>query len=161
MSTTCRQRLERYFVDHDVGFAEQTHPVAFTAQEVAAADHVSGRIVAKVVMVVADGRLTMLVVPAPDRVDLDRARDVLAAADVRLAREEEFAELFPDCEVGAMPPFGNLYDVRVHVERSLADNLNIVFQPGTHSETMAIRFSDFERLVRPVLVEVCEPDEPA
>jgi Ala-tRNA(Pro) deacylase len=157
-STTyaCRQRLEEYFIQNDVGFAEQHHPTAFTAQEVAASDHVSGRIVAKVVMVWADGRLAMLVVPAPKRVDFGKAAMALGAADLRLAHEEEFAELFPDCEPGAMPPFGNLYGVPVYTDRALAENLNLVLQAGTHTETMGIRFDDYERLVRPALADLTE-----
>ncbi|MGH2721708.1 MAG: aminoacyl-tRNA deacylase [Actinomycetota bacterium] len=153
---TCRQRLEEYFIRNDVGFAEQHHPTAFTAQEVAASDHVSGRIVAKVVMVRADGRLAMLVVPAPKRVDLGKAAAALGAADLRLAHEEEFAEVFPDCEPGAMPPFGNLYEVPVCTDRALAENLNLVFQAGTHTESMGIRFEDYERLVQPDLADLTE-----
>lgn len=156
MTYACRQRLEEYFIRNDVGFAEQHHPTAFTAQEVAASDHVSGRIVAKVVMVWAEGRLAMLVVPAPKRVDFAKAAMALGAADLRLAREEEFAELFPDCEPGAMPPFGNLYGVPVYTDRALAENLNLVLQAGTHTETMGIRFDDYERLVRPVLADLTE-----
>ena len=157
-STTyaCRQRLEEYFIRNDVGFAEQHHPKAFTAQEVAASDHVSGRIVAKVVIVWANGRLAMLVVPAPRRVDFDKAATALGASDLRLAEEDEFAGMFPDCEAGAMPPFGNLYGVPVYTDSALAENLNLVLQAGTHTETMGIRFDDYERLVRPVLVDLTQ-----
>ncbi|MGH2687462.1 MAG: aminoacyl-tRNA deacylase [Actinomycetota bacterium] len=151
---TCRQRLEEYFIQNDVGFAEQHHPTAYTAQEVAASDHISGRILAKVVMVWADGGLAMLVVPATKRVDLAKAATALGAADPRLAHEEEFTELFPDCEPGAMPPFGNLYGVPVYADRALAENLNLVLQAGTHTETMGIRFEDYERLARPVLADL-------
>jgi Ala-tRNA(Pro) deacylase len=156
VKTTCRVRLEAYFIQNNVPFAEQSHPTAFTAQEVAASDHVSGKILAKVVMVKADERLVMLVVPAHERVDLDKAAGVLGAGRVRLAEEDEFEEAFPDCEAGAMPPFGNLYGIPVFVDRELAVNLNLVFQAGTHTDTMGIRFEDFERLVRPVLADLVE-----
>jgi Ala-tRNA(Pro) deacylase len=156
VSTPCRVRLEAYLIQNNVAFAEQRHPTAFTAQEVAASDHVSGRILAKVVIVKADDQSVMLVVPATDRVDLEKAGSLLGAAEVRLAHEDEFAEFFPDCEPGAMPPFGNLYGFPVYVDRSLAQNLNIVFQAGTHTETMGIRFEDFERLVRPALADLTE-----
>jgi Ala-tRNA(Pro) deacylase len=156
VATTCRERLEAYLIQHDVPFAEQRHPSAFTAQEVAASDHVPGKILAKVVIVNADGRSAMLVVPATERVDLEKAAAVLGAAQVRLAHEEEFADLFPDCEAGAMPPFGNLYGIAVYVDRALAENLNLVFQAGSHTETMGIRFDDFERLADPELVDLTE-----
>jgi Ala-tRNA(Pro) deacylase len=154
ITSTCRERLEAFFIDHGVPFAEQHHPSAYTAQEVAACDHVSGRILAKVVMVQADGRLAMLVVPATRKVDLEKAAAVLGADEVRLAHEDEFAGAFPDCEAGAMPPLGNLYGFRVHVDRALAENLNLVFQAGTHRETIGMRFDDFERLVHPVLADL-------
>jgi Ala-tRNA(Pro) deacylase len=156
VTTTCRERLEEYLIQNDVPFAEQRHPTAFTAQEVAASDHIPGRILAKVVIVQADARPAMLVVPATERVDLEKAAAVLAANQVRLAQEEEFAPSFPDCEPGAMPPFGNLYGFTVYVDEALAENLNLVFQAGSHTETMGIRFDDFERLAHPALVDITE-----
>ncbi|MGH2655548.1 MAG: aminoacyl-tRNA deacylase [Actinomycetota bacterium] len=149
----CRERLRSYLWENGVAYEEHEHPKAFTAQEVAAAEHVPGRMLAKPVMVLADGRLVMLVVEAPDRVDLDRAQEALGAADVRLAQEPEFAAAFPDCEPGAMPPFGNLYDVPVYVDRAVTGNDQIVFQAGTHTRTMSVRYADFERLVNPTVAE--------
>jgi Ala-tRNA(Pro) deacylase len=150
---TCRERLEEYLRENGVRFQVRTHPVVYTAQEVAAVEHVPGRLVAKVVMVIADGQMTMLVLPAPYRVDVERVRQSLQAKEVRLAREEEFAHVFPDCEVGAMPPFGNLYNVPVVVDQSLTADPVIVFRAGTHRETMSIDYSDYERLVRPRVAE--------
>lgn len=150
----CKERLEEYLRENEVPFQVQHHAAAFTAQEVAAAEHVPGRMVAKVVVVRAqDGNLALLALPAPEQVDLEKAGEVLGAPEVRLAREEEFAGTFPDCEVGAMPPFGNLYGVPVYVEKSLAEDETIVFQAGTHTDTMSVKYEDFEKLVRPKVAE--------
>lgn len=148
---TCREKLEAYLRENRVPYQAQHHPVAFTAQEVAASEHIPGRLLAKVVMVSADGRMVMLAVPAPHRVDLARAATVLGAKDVRIAREAEFSGAFPDCEVGAMPPFGNLYGVPVYVDRSLAEDETILVQAGTHTDTVTLRYADFERLVKPTV----------
>ncbi|MEJ2737019.1 MAG: YbaK/EbsC family protein [Anaerolineae bacterium] len=147
----CRERLEQYLREHGVGFEVMTHSQAFTMQEVAAALHVPGNQVAKVVIVRADEDMAMLVLPAPCRLNTAAARDLLGVKKVRLAKEEEFADLFPDCATGAMPPFGNLYDVPVYVDPSLAEESNIVFRIGTHRETMKVAYADFARLVQPTV----------
>src|SRR5215211_3763688 len=115
----CKERLESYLRDNRVSFEIHHHPTAFTTQAVAASEHTPGRMVDQVVMVLADGELVMLAMPASYQADLDRLGEVLAASEVRLAHEEEFAPPFPDCEVGAMPPFGNLYDLPVYVDEAL------------------------------------------
>src|SRR5574341_670347 len=102
---TCRERLERYFRENGVKYEVQSHPEVYTAQEVAAVEHIPGRSMAKVVMAMVDGTLTALVLPAPSRVDIPKVKAALGAKDARLAREQEFSTVFPDCEVGAMPPF--------------------------------------------------------
>ena len=145
----CKERLQEYLAANGVNFESEHHRVAYTAQDVAAAEHVPGRQVAKVVVAMTDGGAVMLALPATKRVDLEKARRELGADEVRLAKEEEFAALFPDCEVGAMPPFGNLYGLPVYVDRALARVPEIVFQAGTHTETMRIRYADYERLVQP------------
>jgi Ala-tRNA(Pro) deacylase len=145
----CKDRLEAYLRDNQVPFQVQHHPPAYTAQEVAASEHIPGKLLAKVVMVFADGQLAMLALPAPHRVDPARAAAALGAKEVRLAQEAEFAAAFPDCEVGAMPPFGNLYGVPVYVDEALAEDETIVFRAGTHTDTMSLRYADFARLVRP------------
>ncbi len=147
----CKKRLEDYLRENRVSFEAQTHPRAVTAQEVAASEHVSGDMLAKTVMVVADGRMAMLALPASYRVDLERAAAALGAKETYLAEEEEFEETFPDCEVGAMPPFGNLYDVPVYVDEALAEDETIVFRAGTHTDTMSVSYADFERLVEPTV----------
>jgi len=149
----CKEKLEAHLREQKVPFQVQHHAVAYTAQEVAAAEHVPGRMLAKVVMVFADGELAMLVLPAPSRVDPGKAASALSAAEVRLAREEEFAERFPGCEVGAMPPFGNLYDLPLLVDASLAEDETIVFEAGTHTDTMSMKYADYERLARPKVAE--------
>ncbi|MDR7481704.1 MAG: YbaK/EbsC family protein [Armatimonadota bacterium] len=150
---TCRERLEQMFRNAQVAYRVTPHPPAFTAQEIAAAEHVSGYEVAKVVMALADDRLVMLVLPAPYRVDLVRLKQQLGAAAVRLAHEREFANVFPDCEVGAMPPFGNLYNIPVYVDRALTADREITFNAGSHRETMTVAYADFERLAQPTVLE--------
>jgi Ala-tRNA(Pro) deacylase len=149
----CRERLENYLRENQVRFEEHHHPRAVSAQEVAASEHVPGRMLAKTVMVLADGEMVMLALPAPYQVDLEKAAAALGVDEVRLAEEEEFADTFSDCEVGAMPPFGNLYGVPVYVEKTLAEDETIVFRSGTHTETMSVTYTDFERLVEPIVVQ--------
>lgn len=149
----CKEDLEAYLRENKVPFQIQHHAVAYTAQEVAAAEHIPGRMLAKVVMVLGDGELSMFVLPAPARVDLDRAAGVLGTKEARLAQEEKFADRFPGCEVGAMPPFGNLYDLSVYVDKSLAEDETIVFEAGTHTDTMSMKYADFERLAKPAVAE--------
>jgi Ala-tRNA(Pro) deacylase len=149
----CRDRLENYLRENQVRFEEHHHPRAVSAQEVAASEHVPGRMLAKTVMVLADGEMVMLALPAPYQVDLEKAAAALGVDEARLAEEEEFEDSFPDCEVGAMPPFGNLYGVPVYVEKTLAEDETMVFRSGTHTETMSVSYSDFERLVEPTVAQ--------
>jgi Ala-tRNA(Pro) deacylase len=137
--------LETNGVSYEVGF----HPEVFTAQEIAAAQHVPGKEMAKVVMVKADGKMLTLVLPASHQIDMKKLKRVLKCKKVSMAKEKEFEELFPDCEVGAMPPFGNLYRLEVLVDQVLAEDASIVFQAGNHIETVRIKYSDYARLVNP------------
>jgi Ala-tRNA(Pro) deacylase len=152
----CKDRLEGYLRENRVPFEAQHHPRVVTAQEVAASEHVPGKMLVKTVMVLADGKLTMLALPATYQVDLEKAAAALEAGEVRLAEEEEFEGTFPDCEVGAMPPFGNLYGVPVYVEKVLAEDETIVFRAGTHTDTMSVKYADFERLVEPTVSEFAQ-----
>ncbi len=149
----CRTRLITYLVQHNVDVDVREHEEAFTAQRVAASGDIPGWGFAKVVIVVADGALRMLVLPAPERVDLDVVALTLGVRDVRLAKESEFAGAFPDCELGAMPPFGNLYGIPVIADTTLAAHERIAFEAGTHKVTMAIRWVDYARLVHPEIVD--------
>ena len=150
----CLEKLEAYLRANGVPFEVQHHPIAYTAHEVAASEHVSASRMAKVVMVVADGTLAMLVVSSSHKVDEAATTATLDVRNVRLACEGEFQQAFPDCDLGAMPPFGNLYGIPVYVDRELADEEMIVFNAGTHTETIGLKYADFERLVKPVLGEL-------
>jgi Ala-tRNA(Pro) deacylase len=153
-STTCKQRLEHYLREQSVAYELQHHPVAYTARGVAASEHVPAREVAKAVIVVADGRQVMVVLPATHELQIAGLTRGIGTRDARLAEETEFGSTFPDCEIGAMPPFGNLYGVPVYVDASLAGEESIVFQAGTHTDTMRIKYIDFVRLVNPTIVNV-------
>lgn len=126
-----------------------THSPAFTAQGIAHAQHTSGKHLAKVVMIMADGGLIMTVVPGNHRVDLQQLGELLNAHSIRLASEDEFKDIFPDCELGAMPPLGNLYKLNVWVDAALKSHPHILFNAGTHAETILMSFGDFDRLVQP------------
>jgi Ala-tRNA(Pro) deacylase len=154
----CKRRLEDYLRENEVPYRTQHHPRAITAQEVAATEHVPGRMFAKTVMVTDEaGNMFMLALPAPYHVNPEKAAEAFGAREVRLAEEERFAETFHDCEIGAMPPFGNLYDVPVCVERALAKDETIVFRAGSHTDTMSVAYADFERLVEPTITDFADP----
>jgi Ala-tRNA(Pro) deacylase len=150
---TARQRLERYLREEGVSFDTMIHSVAYTAQEVAAAQHTPGRQLAKVVLVDADGQLVMLVLPASFRIDFPKLKSVLKAKKVRLATEEQFAGTFTDCEVGAMPPFGKFYDLPVYVDESVSGVPEIVFKAGTHTTSIKMKYADYQRLASPSIAD--------
>jgi Ala-tRNA(Pro) deacylase len=149
----CRERLEQYFRENEVPFEVISHEEAYTMQEVAASLHIPGGQIAKVVIVKADGKMAMLVVSSPDRLDFAKVRALLDTKKVRLAKEEEFGDLFPDCEIGGMPPFGNLYGVPVFVDRILSNEADIIFRVGTLQEVMKITYADFAQLAQPIVGE--------
>lgn len=159
---TCRERLERLFLEEGIAYKVTPHPLTYTARDLAASEHISGYDVAKVVVLMVDQAPAMIVLPGPLRVDLEKVRAVLGARTARLATEREFSELFPDCDPGAMPPFGNLYGVPMYVDRSLLRRPEITFNAGTHRETVTIASADFARLTVPRVVEVSAgpPAEP-
>jgi Ala-tRNA(Pro) deacylase len=144
-------KLRAYLDEHNIKYTSITHSRAYTAQEVAATMHVPGKELAKTVIVNIDGRLAMAVLPAPHRIDLEQLRDAAGAQRVELASEEEFSSRFPDCEIGAMPPFGNLYGLPVYVTESLTQDEDIVFNAGTHVDAIRMRYADFARLVNPIV----------
>jgi len=153
--------IKKYLSDNGVQFTTGTHAPQFTAQEVAAAEHVPGIEVAKVVVLKADDRFVMTVLPAPKLVDVDKVASLLNSQKVRFADETEMRGLFPDSELGAEPPFGNLYGLEVLVDRSLAMQEHVVFQSGSHRETVRIRYADYERLVQPRVEDFAMTAEPA
>jgi Ala-tRNA(Pro) deacylase len=132
-----------------VRYEVRSHRPAFTAQEVAAAEHVPGREMAKVVMVRDGGEYLVAVLPAPYHVGLERLGKAAGRTGLRLATEAEFARLFLGCEPGAMPPFGNLYGIPVWVDESLTRDDEIAFNAGNHEHTVHMKYADFARLVQP------------
>ncbi|MFN8626930.1 MAG: YbaK/EbsC family protein [Candidatus Binatia bacterium] len=147
-------KLREYLDRNGVRYEVIAHRQAFTAQEIAQAEHISGKELAKVVMLRSGKHFSMMVLPAPLRVDLDKAKAALQSPDLVLATEEEFAGLFPQCEPGAMPPFGNLYDLPVYVDDALTKDAWIVFNAGNHTQTVRMAYVDFARLVQPRIVAV-------
>jgi Ala-tRNA(Pro) deacylase len=144
--------LRRYLEANHVRYEALAHPPAYTAQEIAALQHVKGRDFAKVVVAATPAGPVMVVLPATRRLDLLKLAAALRCDQpLRLAHEDEFAPVFAPCEPGAMPPFGDLFGLPVYVDRSLTADETIVFQAGTHSDTVRMRYADFARLARPVV----------
>ena len=146
-------KLKEYLDSQKVPYQVLPHEEVYTSLETAQSLHVPGKDLAKVTMVKADDKLVMTVLPSTWKVDLQRCKEAFDASHVRLATEDEFKGSFPDCEVGAMPPFGNLYGIRVYVDRSLTEAEEIVFDGGTHQEGLKMRYKDFAALVNPVVEE--------
>lgn len=142
-------RLKKLLDENAVAYEPIFHRDAYTAQELAQVEHVKGREHAKVTMLKTAKGLVMAVLPASRQVDVVRIRDLLGDPTAELALEVEFEGRFPDCETGAMPPFGNLYGLETIVDRSLERDERIAFPAGTHHESLRIRYADFTRLVRP------------
>jgi Ala-tRNA(Pro) deacylase len=150
-------KLKEFLDNSLVAYEVLTHPVAFTAQQLAAVQHVKGKQLAKVVVARSGSEFIMIVLPAPYHVGLQRARAVTGRQDLEIAHESEFASLFAGCEPGAMPPFGNLYNVPVWVDESLAQDEEIVFNACTHTEAIKMKYSDFARLVHPTVAKLRMP----
>ena len=148
----CKARIQKLLSERGIPFDDYHHPsAAFTALEIAELDHIPGDLFAKVVMMKVGDGFVMFVLPASMWVDIDKAKHVLGREAVAVAVEEEFAPLFPDCEVGAMPPFGQLYGLHVYVDESLAEDEKIFFQVGTHRDAIGMRYEDFERVAHPTI----------
>lgn len=147
------ERLKKFLDEKGVAYTVIRHSEAFTAQEIAAAMHVHGKELVKVIIVKSGDRYYMCALPASYRVDMGKLKNVLDVKDLRLATEEEFSNLFSDCEVGAMPPFGNLYKMDTHMDRVVTENEEIVFQAGDHMEAIKMRYSDYAELVRPIVAD--------
>lgn len=145
--------LKEYLDERKIRYVTISHSPAYTAQEVAQSAHIPGTQMAKTVMVTVDGTLAMAVLPACQRVDVRELQEITGSDDVTLAHEEEFKDYFPDCEAGAMPPFGNLYDMSVYVSPDLAVEPEIVFNAGSHTELVRMRWRDYYNLVKPRVAE--------
>jgi Ala-tRNA(Pro) deacylase len=147
------QRLQSYLDSHKIPYQVVNHSIAYTAREAADSLHIPANIFAKVVVIKADSRYVMAVLPSTWKVDLKRLEEVLGCPYVRLATEDELATLFPDCEIGSMPPFGNLYGTPVYVDATLTQDEEIVFDAGSHVGAIKMRYKDFADLVRPQVAE--------
>ncbi|SHG63794.1 Ala-tRNA(Pro) deacylase [Fodinibius roseus] len=148
------KKLTDYLDEKGKKYVVIKHSPAFTAQEVAASAHIPGKEMVKTVIVKADGAMKMVVLPSTYDVDFDAVKEATGAGEVALASEEEFEEIFPDCELGAMPPFGSFYDLDTLVAESLTDDEVIAFNAGTHKELVRMNYSDYEELVNPEIMPV-------
>ena len=142
-------KLRTFLAESKIRYAVAKHPVAYTAQEIAAAQHVPGRQLAKSVLVNTDRGPVLAVLPAVHLIDLKKLKAVVGARQLTIAKEADIRQRFPDIEVGAMSPFGNLYGVPVVVDRGLGEAAEIVFNGGSHTETIKLRYRDFSALVKP------------
>jgi Ala-tRNA(Pro) deacylase len=150
------KKLKEHLDNQKIKYVTLSHSPAFTAMEVAESAHVPGHALAKTVMVKLNGRIAMAVLPSTRKVDLNLLRESVGAEEAQLATEEEFKSLFPDCETGAMPPFGNLYGLEVYVSPNLAEDDEMAFNAGSHTEVMRLAYQDFERLVKPRVVRMSD-----
>ena len=144
-------RIKDFLDTNHIHYNTIVHPTSYTAQGTAAYAHVSGNEMAKTVMVKVDTQLAMAVLPAAMQLDLAAFKQLTRAKSVCLAAEPEFEMKFPDCDLGAMPPFGNLYGIPVYVEEQLTEDRDIAFNAGTHNELVRMRYDDFERVVNPIV----------
>lgn len=142
-------KLREYLEKEGVPFQVISHSPAYTAQEIAAEMHVSGKLVAKAVVMRVGGDLVMAVLPGNHRVDVEKLSLAMGGADCAMATERQMQDRFPGCELGAEPPFGNLYDMPVWASQALTQDEEIVFNCGTHTEAIRMKYADFARLVRP------------
>ena len=150
-------KLKKYLDDNKVRYVVIAHSRAYTAQEIAASTHIKGKNLVKCVMVNGDGNHFMVATSAIHKVNWDKLKKVLNLNKVHLEQEEEFKVLFEDCEVGAMPPFGNLYNIPVIVDDVLFEDDEIAFNGGNHTSVVRMSFSDFEHLVSPKKGAFAEP----
>ncbi len=147
------KRLKEFLDSHNIKYVIISHSRAFTSRETAVSAHIPGKELAKTVIVKVDGKMAMAVLPASYNVDFDLLKKASGSGKVEIANEKEFKDLFPECEIGAMPPFGNLYGMDVFVAKSLTEDEEIAFNAGSHRELVKMSYKDFERLVKPKVVK--------
>jgi Ala-tRNA(Pro) deacylase len=147
------KKLREFLDQQGVKYATISHPVAYTAQEIATLTHISNKELAKTVIVKIDSALAMAVLPASYAVDLPLLKAATGARTISLAKEAEFKDRFPECDIGAMPPCGNLYGMAVYVDESLTKDKDIAFNAGSHGELLQVSYGDFERLVKPTVLK--------
>lgn len=143
------QIIKEFLDQNKIKYLSIKHSKAYTAQEIAAAAHIDGRKIAKTVVLKVDGKLIFAILPATYKVDFDLLKEVLGSKNVRLANEQEFKDKCPGCEVGAMPPLGNLFNIETYVAASLVEEEEIAFNAGSHTELIRMNYTDFEKLVKP------------
>lgn len=141
--------LKDYLDAHGIHYLNITHSKAYTMQKIAALTHISGNEIAKAILIKVDGKIAMAVLPASTRINFSALMSALEANEIRLAHEDEFKDLFPNCEVGAMPPFGNLWNIPVYVAERLTKQEHIAFNAGNHMELIQMDYKDYEKLVKP------------
>lgn len=147
------KKLKEFLDSNNVEYITINHSMAFTAQRIAAVSHIPGKELAKTVMIKIDGNMAMAVLPASYKVDFNLLKEVSGAKTVELATETEFKGLFPECELGGMPPFGNLYNMEVYVAQSLTEDEEIAFNAGSHTELIRMNYKDYVRLVEPKVLK--------
>jgi Ala-tRNA(Pro) deacylase len=147
-------RLKEFLNSQHIKYVVINHSPAYTAQEIAALAHVRGKEMAKTVMVKLDTEMAMAVLPASMKVNIERLQEASGAYQANIAGEKEFKDMFPDCEIGAMPPFGNLYEMEVYASNKLAEDTEIAFNAGSHTELIRMAYKDFERLVKPKIANI-------
>ncbi len=147
------KKLKKFLDDNNIKYVSITHSPAFTSQEIAASAHIPGKELAKTVVIKIENKIAMAVIPGSYKIDLHFLKEMLGHENIRIASEYEFVDKFPGCEIGAMPPFGNLYDMEVYAAGSLAEDEEIAFNAGTHTELIKMSYKDFERLVHPKVFE--------
>jgi len=152
------KKLKEFLGKNKVKYVTLSHSEAYTAQEIASSAHIPGKELAKTVIVKIDNKMAMAVLPASQRVYFDLLKKATGAKKVELATEGEFQDLFPECEIGAMPPFGNLYEMEVFVDESLSEDEEIAFNAGSHTELIRLSYKDFESLVKPKVVKFSTED---
>ena len=153
--------LKEYLDRMNVKYVSVSHALAYTTQQIASITHIRGKELAKTVIVKIDGKMAMVVLPASFKVDLELLKKNTGAGKIELATEAEFTNMFAECEVGAMPPFGNLWGMQVFTEEKLAEDKEIAFNAGTHTELIKLAYKDFERLVKPTLERFATSRVPA
>ena len=148
-----KKKVFEYLDRNKVKYVLLKHSPAYTSQEIAASAHIPGKELAKTVIIKIDGRFAMAVLPGSYKISFNELKEMIGENSVRLAYEQEFLDKFPDCEIGAMPPFGNLYDMEVFVAESLTEDEEIAFNACNHTELIKMKYKDFEKLVDPKVLK--------
>lgn len=146
------KKIKDFLAQNKVHYLSVTHPEAYATREISHLSNISEQAFAKSVLIHAGNKTLMVVLPASERIEFEVLKKILHENNVALVPEDAFLALFPDCEVGAMPPFGNLYNIQVYVDKTLSKNKEIAFNAGNHSELIKMNYQDFEKLVKPILI---------